>query len=321
MDSQLRTRLIGAAVLVGLAVIFLPMVLEKDASSEPSATEEIPLAIPEPGAEGLQTRTLPVREQAPMVEIDATAPDPVARVDTARASAPVRRLESEERAAEEARVASASEVQASKPASSSARPEPTESMPAPVEPRGVEASSAAVAPPNPGNGRFGVNFGSYGALANAENLITQLAVAKVKASVEPVSANGKSLFRVAARGYPTRAAAEAARLAASTSINGLNASILEGELPNDTAPSTVVAPAVQSFTVQIGVFADKAKAQELVSQLRAKGFAAFAEQVLTASGSSTRIRVGPMVKRVDADTAKKDIKAKLGLDGIVLPFP
>ena len=80
MDSQLRTRLIGAAVLIGLAVIFLPMVLDKDTAETPVPNEEISLDIPAPGSEqadldGLQTRTLPINEQAPMVEIDATAPD------------------------------------------------------------------------------------------------------------------------------------------------------------------------------------------------------------------------------------------------------
>ena len=73
MDSQLRTRLIGAAVLIGLAVIFLPMVLDKDTTETPVPNEEISLDIPVPGSEqadldGLQTRTLPINEQAPMVE-------------------------------------------------------------------------------------------------------------------------------------------------------------------------------------------------------------------------------------------------------------
>ena len=97
MDSQLRTRLIGAAVLIGLAVIFLPMVLDKDSAEAPIPNEEISLDIPAPGSDvdGLQTRTLPINEQAPMVEIDATAPDPIANVDTSRARPTVARLASE----------------------------------------------------------------------------------------------------------------------------------------------------------------------------------------------------------------------------------
>jgi cell division septation protein DedD len=158
-------------------------------------------------------------------------------------------------------------------------------------------------------------------LANAEKLITQLAAVNIKASAEAINVGGKSLFRVVAKGYGTRANAEAARLAATTSINGLNASILQGELSSDSAPASVVAPALQSFAVQIGVYGDKAKADQLIAQLKAKGFPAFAERVITPSGSTIRVRVGPILKRADAEKSKADIKAKLGLDSIIVPFP
>jgi DedD protein len=144
---------------------------------------------------------------------------------------------------------------------------------------------------------------------------------KVKASVEPVNVGGKSLFRVAARGYGTRASAEAARLGAVNAISGLNASILQGELANDTAPAQSTPPALASFAVQLGVFADKSKADELIASLKGKGFAAFSERVVTPSGSSLRVRVGPILKRADAEKTKGDIKAKLSLDGIIVPYP
>lgn len=327
MDSQLRTRLIGAAVLIGLAVIFLPMVLDKDTAETPVPNEEISLDIPAPGSEqadldGLQTRTLPINEQAPMVEIDATAPDPIANVDTSRARPTVARLASETEAVSEPQ-SSEGTIQRDAPVPSvavapavTAPAPPVATMPPPVAPK----PATSVAPPATG-GRFGVNFGSYGALANAEKLITQLAAVKVKASVEPVVVGDKSLFRVVSRGYPSRGAAEAARLAATTSIDGLNASVLQGEIANSTAPATAVAPALQGFAVQIGVFGDKVKADELIAQLKAKGFAAFSERVITPSGSTLRVRVGPILKRPDADKTKAEIKAKLGFDSIVVPYP
>ena len=324
MDSQLRTRLIGAAVLIGLAVIFLPMVLDKDTAETPVATEEISLDIPVPGSEqadldGLQTRTLPINEQAPMVEIDATAPEPIANVDTSRARPTVARLASEIEAARQPQ-SSEGTIQRDAPLlTTPAAPVVTAPAQAVVTPPSTQAPTP-VAPAATG-GRFGVNFGSYGALANAEKLITQLAAVKVKASVEPVLVGDKSLFRVVSRGYPSRGAAEAARLAATTSIDGLNASVLQGEIANATAPATTVAPALQGFAVQIGVFGDKVKADELITQLKAKGFAAFSERVITPSGSTLRVRVGPILKRPDADKTKAEIKAKLGFDGIVVPYP
>ncbi len=324
MDSQLRTRLIGAAVLIGLAVIFLPMVLDKDTSDTPVPNEEISLDIPVPGSDldGLQTRTLPINDEAPMVEIDATAPDPIANVDTSRARPTVARLASETEA-QNAPQSSEGTIQRDAPLPTVAPPiTPSPATPAAVLPTPIVAKPPAPsAAPAATGGRFGVNFGSYGALANAEKLITQLAAVKVKASVEPVVVGDKSLFRVVSRGYPSRSAAEAARLAATTSIDGLNASVLQGEIASNTAPATAVAPALQGFAVQIGVFGDKAKADELIAQLKAKGFAAFSERVITPSGSTLRVRVGPILKRPDADKTKAEIKTKLGFDGIVVPYP
>ena len=335
MDSQLRTRLIGAAVLIGLAVIFLPMVLDKNTSQTPAPNEEISLDIPAVGSDvdGLQTRTLPINDQAPMVEIDATAPDPVANVDTSRANPTVARLASE---TDPRMTPQSSEgmIQRDAPIPTSiatttapviaapvvAAPPPAVKPPVAVKPLVATKPVAALAPPATG-GRFGVNFGSYGALENAERLITQLAAVKVKASVEPVVVGSKSLFRVVSRNYPSRGAAEAARLAATTSIDGLNASVMQGEIANQTAPATAVASALQGFAVQIGVYGDKGKADELIAQLKAKGFAAFSERVITPSGSTLRVRVGPIIKRPDADKMKADIKAKLGFDGIVVPYP
>ena len=331
MDSQLRTRLIGAAVLIGLAVIFLPMVLDKDNREAPIPNEEISLDIPAPGSDvdGFQTRTLPINEQAPLVEIDATAPDPIANVDTSRARPTVARLASETDPQTEP-TGSQGSIQRDAPllpapvAAPVAAPTPaaTPAVPKPVTPKPVTPAAPAAS-----GGRFGVNFGSYGARANAEKLITQLAAVKVKASVEPVVVGNKSLFRVVSRGYPSRSAAEAARLAATTSIDGLNASVLQGEIAsnasaNQVLPATAIAPALQGFAVQVGVYGDKTKADELIAQLKAKGFAAFAERVITPSGSTLRVRVGPILKRADADKIKTDIKAKLGLgDIIVVPYP
>ena len=334
MDSQLRTRLIGAAVLIGLAVIFLPMVLDKNTNKAPIPNEEISLDIPAPGSdsEGLQTRTLPINEQAPLVEIDATAPDPIANVDTSRARPTVARLASETNPQTEPtgsqgsiqRDAQPSPAPIAVPVTAAPMPAATPAVPKPATPKPVTPATPAA--PAASGGRFGVNFGSYGARATAEKLITQLTAVKVKASVEPVVVGNKSLFRVVSRGYPSRSAAEAARLAATTSIDGLNASVLQGEIASSASasqvlPATTIAPALQGFAVQIGVYGDKAKADELIAQLKAKGFAAFSERVITPSGSTLRVRVGPILKRADADKIKANIKAKLGFDGIVVPYP
>ena len=59
MDSPLKQRLIGAAVLVALAVIFLPMLLKGPDVKEPDAAQ-VPLSMPATPGEEYETHELPL---------------------------------------------------------------------------------------------------------------------------------------------------------------------------------------------------------------------------------------------------------------------
>ena len=41
----------------------------------------------------------------------------------------------------------------------------------------------------------------------------------------------------------------------------------------------------------------------------------------TDKGALTRVRVGPVLNRAEADQLKAQVKSKVGLDGIVRPHP
>ena len=64
-----------------------------------------------------------------------------------------------------------------------------------------------------------------------------------------------------------------------------------------------------------------ADATALRDRVRAAGFSAFTESVTTDKGSLTRVRVGPVATRAEADALKLQVKAKVGVDGIVRPHP
>src|SRR6188768_2057950 len=59
MESSLKQRLIGAAVLVALAVIFLPMLLKGPDVKEPDAAQ-VPLSMPAAPGQEYETRELPL---------------------------------------------------------------------------------------------------------------------------------------------------------------------------------------------------------------------------------------------------------------------
>jgi cell division septation protein DedD len=87
-----------------------------------------------------------------------------------------------------------------------------------------------------------------------------------------------------------------------------------------TKPATPAASGT-GFAVQLAAFSKTADANALRDELRAAGFSAFTEAVNTDKGTLTRVRVGPVLNRAEADQLKAQVKSKVGLDGIVRPHP
>lgn len=60
-----------------------------------------------------------------------------------------------------------------------------------------------------------------------------------------------------------------------------------------------------SYVLQIGAFSDAGKAAKLVDDLRARGFSAYTER----AGNVTRVRVGPVAGRAEADATAARLKS------------
>lgn len=76
------------------------------------------------------------------------------------------------------------------------------------------------------------------------------------------------------------------------------------------------------FAVQLGAFGNAEEANKLRDRARAAGFSAFVEQVRTDKGTLSRVRIGPVVNRADADKLKAQVSSKLGIgDALVKPHP
>jgi len=90
-----------------------------------------------------------------------------------------------------------------------------------------------------------------------------------------------------------------------------------------TAAKPVPAPAAANvgFAVQLAAFTNPADANALRDRARAAGFSAFTESVKTDKGTLTRVRIGPVADRAEADQLKSQVQAKLGVAGIVRPHP
>ena len=75
-------------------------------------------------------------------------------------------------------------------------------------------------------------------------------------------------------------------------------------------------PAVRAV-VQVGAFADAAKAKEARSKLESAGLKTYTQEVETKEGKRIRVRVGPFASKEEADKTAEKIR-KLNLPATVL---
>jgi cell division septation protein DedD len=334
MEPALKQRLIGAAVLVALAVIFLPMLVQGPAPE--SGVSDVPLELPTAPDGEYETRDLPLvapgnAPDSGVVGMDARSPEAAVSqpepLDNPDAADPVSTATP---LGNDGGVVSAPLAGATPAA-------------------GTTAPAAAMFPAPTAGGDFAVNFGAFSTTAAADSLIAALRASQLPGYRESATVDGKTVQRVRIGPYATRAEAEAARLRAAHVRDGVGAKVVTldavtaGAKPAAVAPvakpaaNVAAAPAEAAkpaapapkpvatsgtgFAVQLAAFSKASDATALRDRLRSAGFSAFTESVSTDKGTLTRVRVGPVLNRAEADQLKVQVKSKVGIDGIVRPHP
>ena len=213
MEEPLKARLIGAGILVLLAVALVPELLSgpKNSAGGTAAggaknTRTVTIDLGGAVAEGARLEPGPETAAAPATT--STLPT-IASPAPAPAPAPEA----------EAPVASAPEEQTAVTEKAVAPPvRPPETRPAAIEPE-VQASA-------PAKGTFSVQVGAFGSEATARKLVADLKADGMPAYIAPLSKSGKTLHRVRAGPVPDRAAAD--KLAARLKARGLPVSVVSG---------------------------------------------------------------------------------------------
>lgn len=322
MDSRLKQRLVGAAVLVALAVIFLPMLVKGPAPD--SGVSDLPLRVPDTPTAGFKTVDLPLvtPQQAPeegALGVPAAVDgDALTTVDTASA-----RRDSEV-----------------------AEPADDEPLPPTVAGGGYAVHYGAFASaadaqtvlrqlgsaqltgyvePYTLNGRDAqrVRLGPYATRAEAE--IVRLRAASLREDVSP-----RVVTLDAERGSATTPApsttattpSPAQRPAATPPAQSPAQPPAAAATPPTppAAPPPAAAPDV-GFVVQLGAFSNAADATALRDRLRGQGFTAFTDTVQTDKGRLTRVKAGPVADRAEAERLKSQVRSRAGIDGLVRQHP
>ncbi len=309
MEPALKQRLLGAVVLIALAIIFVPMILSSNGPNHESGTVDLEIP-PAPNRE-FETRVLPVDPAAqtalPSPQTDVVKPEPVASVDTAAVPA----------AAPSPEAVQSAQPAAAKPAPPVAPSEPVAAKP---EPKPETAATPAVAPGAAAEGRFLVHLGIYAESGNAADLVKKLNDRGFKAFSEATEFKGKAARQVRVGPFLDRAEAEAARIRIKQQFASVPGSViaLAGDLREDAPASASRVSQVSGWAVQLGAFSSIDEANKLQGRLQAAGFAGFVDKLSADGKVFWRVRAGPEVERANAEKLRDRIKDKLKLDGIVV---
>ena len=347
MDKALKQRLVGASVLIILAVIVLPMLLSgrPDTLQQGSAEIEIPQ---KPEQVSISKRRFPVgipdkpvsATQA-QVEEDATA-DLVGDIDAqseeladlqsdvedetvaSTLEAPVEDLESAVTAADTA----ANVAAASDPASSDLAPVDQASDPIDTpEPEKAPTVTKVQVVPEPvvdmapieassNSPRYLVQVASFSSVKRADTLAANLRKSGMTVEVDVVERNGGELNRVRVGPYGKRADADAAVAKIKAGSKGLSPRVMDLR-PDDALPVSTPSDPLVRWVVQVGSFSSPESADAQVAQLRLAGLPAFAEKVTSSSGSVFKVRVGPEIDRDKATALARKIKQEQNIEGFV----
>ncbi len=319
MDVSLKQRLVGAVVLIALAVIFLPMLVKGPAPD--SGVSDVSLTVPpEPKeANGMFTQDLPLIAPSGVPEGGVSGmPDTVAGQPTDAAPAAAGLFP--------AVAAGDFAVSFGSYASAADADKVIEALRSAELPGYREAVSL--------NGRQAqrVRIGPFADRAVAESARLRAAHVRddVQASVIALNASADVARDSKPVPAPTPEPAKPEPLPVAKPAEPKTVAKVEPkpEPKPATQPAKPEPPAAKpadtsktGFAVQVGAFADAAAATALRDKLRGAGFNAFTDTVNTDAGKRTRVRVGPVVSRADADALKSQVRAKAGVDGFVRPHP
>ena len=345
MDTALKQRLIGAVVLVALAVIFLPMLIKGPAPD--SGVSDVPLDVPATPGGQYETRELPLVTpgnvpQGGVVGMEgATAPAAPASASEAVPLGPA------PDAASAMLPASTAGGNYAVNFGAYATPADADVVIAKLK----QSALPAFREPATINGRtaYRVRIGPYTERADAEAVRLKAAQVRSDVKAQVVTLDAAPTTPSAPAASPSTSVAQAAVVAPPVTTQALPPEATKPTpapavpKPAATAPKPVAAATLSAasvakpvakpvetpkvaassvgFAVQLGAFSQADDAAAMRDKLRAGGFSAFVEQVATDKGTLNRVRVGPVASRADADRLKAQVAAKVGIEGMVRPHP
>ena len=336
MDKALKQRLVGASVLIILAVIVLPMLLSgrSDRLKHESNRIELP---PKPDELSIETRRFPVgvpsrpvpaaeqksvedkeqdnQEQTQTDSIDiasSSTEKPVAvpqiATDGDETQMPV--TESDDM-----------KTTLNEPAETTATADIVEqtSTVTPIILKSGKEESLEVSQIVEGSGdtpRYLVQVASFSNERNANALADLLKAENLPVLLDVVDRPAGRMHRVRVGPYANRSDADALVANLRTKMKDLTPRVLDLR-PDESAPVSTPSDPLVRWVVQVGSFSNLKSAGDLVAKLRLAGLSAFSEKVTSTTGTVYKVRIGPELNREKAAELARKVKAEHQLDTFV----
>lgn len=326
MDIALKQRLVGAVVLIALAVVVLPMLLggRPEEGAGEAQTIELP---PQPSELDFQTRRYPIGEALevpsreaeadPVVAAPVTLPHPSPQAAPANGADSGGDPGSDPGAVTHVELAprefeDALEAGAETPAP--AAPETVAEAAAETQAPAKQASPPAAAS---GSGRYAVQVASFGSVSNAKRLADTLRGSGYSVLSDTVSSDVGTLHRVRVGPYPTESEANAVVAQLRERLSDVKPRVVDLE-PEKAAQVTSPSDPLVRWVVQLGSFSSPGNADTLVERVRAEGLSAYKESISSSGSTVYRVRVGPFLEREEAIRVDGLIGERLSVDGVVM---
>jgi DedD protein len=334
MDKALKQRLVGASVLIILAVIVLPMLLSgrSDTLQQESRQIELP---PKPEELSIETRRFPVGlPNKPTVTPVQEVADPL-NAETSALQTGVVRSESDSIAglgeeiqspvnSEQIPDSIADSVEAVNEAQQASSEQALAAVAKPPavtsitlksgRDKGLEIEESVSASPD--SPRYLVQVASFSSERNANALASRLRADQLPVLMDVVDRSAGRMHRVRVGPYAERSEADNVVAKLKSNMKDIAPRVLDLR-PSDSAPVSKPSDSLVRWVVQVGSFSNSKAADILVADLRLGGMTAFSEKVSSASGTTYKVRIGPELDRDKAVELARKVKAERKLDGFV----
>lgn len=323
MDKVLKRRLVGATILIALAVIFVPMFLNVDDGE--LVDREVDMSLPERPESGEEIRRIPLdpaaaRRQEP--ESDASAEDVAAPPESRARPEPatageVAPPDTDEPPAVEAVDPEAGDSGDDEPEPGAEAPETRDQPPTVAEEPPSETSQpvAADVPSAAEDGNWLVQVASFGSAETAREIAQRLESLGHPVMTDRITRGDTDLHRIRTGPYGSESAAEQAQAQIQATVAGVQPMVTSiGDSGRETTPQAGLA-------VQAGVFTSRENADDLAGRLEDMDFDAYVVEDQAAGGPVWRVRIGPEPDRAAAQALVSRLQETAGIEGLIVDHP